>query len=230
LVDNGTGAGLAPLGELGRDPRLRLVSLPTNVGIAGGHNAAMAQAKGTFIALLDADDVALPRRLETQVTALQADARLGLVSSRALQIDDHGKVIGREFALDGADEQRVFSAYTNPAPAPSYMGRAEVFRRFPFRAEFRFASDYDFIARSAEAWSMRGIPEVLLHYRQHAQQTTAAHYAEQMRDAGAIRLLAARRRSGRPERLDDTLAMARAWTTRHAGLPDVYRDLARHSL
>jgi GT2 family glycosyltransferase len=48
LVDNGVGISAAALGESGRDPRVRLISLPRNVGIAGGHNAAVAAAQGEY--------------------------------------------------------------------------------------------------------------------------------------------------------------------------------------
>ena len=230
LVDNGVGVGAEPLGESGRDPRLRIVSQPEHSGIAEGHNTAIALARGEFIALLDSDDIALPNRLEKQVAALRADERLGLVSSCADQINEDGTVIGREFALVGAEEQRVFSGYTNPAPAPSYTGRAVVFRRFPFRAQFPFACDYDFFSRAAEAWAMRGIPEVLLHYRRHAQQTTAARFDSQMISACVIRLLTARRRSGRDENLDATVRAVSEWSAPGRNLGEVYRHFAGLSL
>ena len=84
LVDNGTGAGLEPLAQDGADPRVRLVTLGTNRGIAAAHNAAVALAAGEFIALLDHDDLMLPRRLEKQIAALRASPGLGLVNCGAL--------------------------------------------------------------------------------------------------------------------------------------------------
>ena len=230
LVDNGVGISAAALGASGRDPRVRLISLPHNLGISGGHNTAVAAARGEFIALLDSDDIALPQRLERQVAALRAEPRLGLVSSRAQQIDDTGAVIGTEFSLGGEVEQRVFTAYTNAAPAPSYTGRADVFRRLPFREQFTFAADYDFLARAVEICPMRGVPDILLHYRRHASQTTTAHYQAQMTSACMIRLLTARRRAGRDENLDAVVTALRDGTTPDRDLREVYRYFAEISL
>lgn len=230
LTDNGTGAGLAPLGELGRDPRIRLISHRSNLGIPNAHNAAVAVACGEFIAFSDYDDVSLPQRLEKQVAALRADPTLSLVSSCAETIDEHGTVVGREFALLGAQEQRVFSAYTTPAPSPSYTGRRKVFEQLPFRSEFPVAGDYDFIARVADAGRITGVADVLFHYRRHAGQSTWQHRASQTLSASCIRLVTARRRSGRAEGFAELAAELQSWRDEPPAVREIYADFAGRCL
>ena len=199
LVDNGTGAGLAPLEEDGRDGRIRLITHATNLGIAAAHNAAVAQARGEFIALLDYDDFARPSRLEKQVAGLRAAPDLGLVSCGAESIDAEGRVMGREFSLSDGREQRQYTQYAAPVVTPAYAGRRDVFARVPYRPEFVYAADYDFLARAAEQFPLGAVPHVLLHYRHHSGQTTVQQAARIALERCVVRLLAARRRAGRPE-------------------------------
>ena len=230
LVYNGTGLGVAPLGEWGRDPRVRLVCRPANDGIAVGHNTAFANSRGEYIALLDYDDIALPQRIERQLAVLQSEPRLGVVSSRAEAIDEQGRVIGPEFCLLGEREQHVYSAYTAPGVMPSCTGRREVFERFPYRPELVYAPDYDFIARAADVWPMRGVPEILTQYRHHRGQTTQLRSSQQIVAACMVRLLTARRRHGRAENLAGILAELGGWLREPLPLAEAYTRFAHLAL
>lgn len=201
LVDNGTGLTPAALGAAGQDPRLTWVRLPTNVGIVGGHNAGVKTARGEFIALLDYDDLARPRRLELQVAALRADPRLGLVSALAQRIDAEGRPLGRVFCLPDPAGHRAYAQFAAPVVTPAATVRREVLEAFPYRAEFPFAADLDFQARVSERWPMAVLPEVLLDYRWYSNQTTQQRGTSIEQSRAAIQLAAARRRAGRPEEL-----------------------------
>lgn len=211
LVDNGTGAGLAPLGEDANDPRVRLVSLSTNLGYSRGFSAGLAQCSGEFVSMMGIDDIALPARIEKQVALLRVEPRLGVVSSLAKMIDEHGTIMGSEFALVEERDHFVFTAYSTSAPSPTYTCRRAVFEQFPFRLDFDLAEDYDFLSRALEVWPMRSVPEVLVHYRCHPGQTTKQYHAEQTLRACLIRLLTARRRHARDEELAVTLAKIDPW-------------------
>jgi glycosyltransferase involved in cell wall biosynthesis len=230
LVDNGTGAGLTSLGAAGKDPRIRLIAFPQNRGACLARNAAIAEARGEFVAFLDYDDLAHPARLERQVARLRARPGVGLVGSWVEAIDAEGRVLGPEFALTGGKDQYVFSQYTMPAPISCYTARREVCARFPFRPGMERAEDYDFLARTAEACELDAIPEVLLGYRTHAGQTTREQQPAQIAVASLIRLLTARRRAGRAEdwpRLQEEFA---DWL-RQPPVPEVtYAAFARRCL
>lgn len=201
LVDNGTGLTPEALGVAGQDARLTWVRLPTNVGIVGGHNAGVKAARGEFIALLDYDDLARPRRLELQVAALRANPRLGLVSALAQRIDAEGRSLGKVFCLPDPAGHLAYAQFAAPVITPAAMARREVLEAFPYRGEFPFAADLDFQARVSERWPMAVLPEVLLDYRWYSDQTTQQRGTSIEQSRAAIQLAAARRRAGRPEEL-----------------------------
>src|SRR5215469_1930470 len=59
----------------------RILDLPNNVGLAGARNAGMRAARGQFIALLDDDDIWLPKKLELQRQYMEEHPECFLVHS-----------------------------------------------------------------------------------------------------------------------------------------------------
>lgn len=79
VVDDGstdrTPEALARMG----DPRLRVLRLAANQGVAGARNAGIQQARGRFIAFQDSDDLWRPHKLARQMRALaQAGPGVGV--------------------------------------------------------------------------------------------------------------------------------------------------------
>lgn len=75
LVDDassdGTRAALERLAA--EDPRVRAFSNPVNLGCAGGRNRGLREARGDWVAILDADDAFAPGRLARLVAAAEAE-------------------------------------------------------------------------------------------------------------------------------------------------------------
>jgi glycosyltransferase involved in cell wall biosynthesis len=89
LVDDGSTDGSAEIAKryAERAPeRVRYLQHPGggNHGASAARNLALAAARGEFVALLDGDDVWLPRKLEEQVALLRAHPEAGLVYGRTL--------------------------------------------------------------------------------------------------------------------------------------------------
>src|SRR5262249_41206876 len=55
-----------------------------NCGMSASRNLGIQQAKGEFVALLDADDVWMPLKLEEQVAIMVAQPRAAMVYGRTL--------------------------------------------------------------------------------------------------------------------------------------------------
>lgn len=75
----------------GRDQRVKAIFLDENKGVALARNAGISEAKGRYIAFLDADDLWLPEKLEEQVHFMR-EHNLKLTYSSYYIINDEGDV------------------------------------------------------------------------------------------------------------------------------------------
>ncbi len=74
------------------DPRIRLIRNESNRGVAYSRSKVLPLARGEYVAVLDADDVALPERLQVQVSYLDTHPDICLVGSAYQVINEDGKV------------------------------------------------------------------------------------------------------------------------------------------
>lgn len=83
LCDDGSTDGSTALarGLAASDPRIRYLEHPghANRGMSATRNLGLRHASGHYVALLDADDVWLPHKLEEQVAILEAHPEAGMV-------------------------------------------------------------------------------------------------------------------------------------------------------
>jgi glycosyltransferase involved in cell wall biosynthesis len=80
--------------ELG-DDRVRLLRNGRNLGQVPSLNRGLREARGEYVARLDADDVCRPTRLARQVEVLDAEPGVCLVGTWMDAIDERGRVVGR---------------------------------------------------------------------------------------------------------------------------------------
>lgn len=85
LFDDGSTDGTlaAARAEAGDEPRIHVIK-GGRQGRAKALNKAITASTGHFIAILDADDIALPHRLRVTVPILQAEPELAMVCSEAI--------------------------------------------------------------------------------------------------------------------------------------------------
>ena len=188
VVDDGsTDATPDMLREI-RDPRLRVLSNERNLGIVGSLNRALGEARGRYIARMDADDVCQPTRFARQVALL--DSRPDVVlAGTAMRLFEHGRLRpARQAPEPDPAVLRWLLHIGNPVVHPSIMFRADAARRLdPYlRAEMQYAEDFDFLHRILPHGMVAIIPDTLLVYRLHGQNATRTRKAEMLACTTAV--------------------------------------------
>ena len=104
--DGSTDESVAILAEYAqKDERIRLIRNETNIGLAASLNKCLSQAQGAYIARMDCDDRALPKRFQAQVHWLEDHPEVCALGCAVEYIDDHG----RAFACSNIPTDRFYT-------------------------------------------------------------------------------------------------------------------------
>jgi glycosyltransferase involved in cell wall biosynthesis len=101
IVDDGSSDNTKEVGlafEM-KDGRFKYV-YQKNAGLSSARNTGLSMSKGSYIQLLDADDMLEPEKLRLQVDLFKKNPKLDLIYSDILLFFGHEKNITRPFAMD----------------------------------------------------------------------------------------------------------------------------------
>lgn len=164
-----------------RDSRVRTLFLPRLEGSTSSARAAnrgIAVAGGRYVARMDADDIALPDRIATELAFVEArglDACGGL--AQAFGTDE--RLYWYPETGDGVDRELLFRV---GILHPTLLARAELMRAHPY-LERASHEDYEWQVRVAAAGARLGnVQDVVLRHRNHGDQAHVRHAGLFLRD------------------------------------------------
>jgi Glycosyl transferase family 2 len=179
------------------DRRLKVLQQP-NRGLIAALNRGLAVASGSYVARMDADDVAKPHRLSLQVDALSRNAKLVAVGSSYEVIDQGGRVVSEvDLPIEAASIREILANSRNCMAHPTIMMRRDaVLGVGGYRRAYLFCEDYDLWLRLSEIGDLVNIAERLVAYRHYPGKPTWAQVEQQVLSELAARAAAKRRREG----------------------------------
>ena len=148
---------------------VRLLRLP-GLGVASARNCGWAAARAPLVAFLDADDIALPGRLQQQAARFDADPGLQHLLCGWRRLNAAGTPLhdvcpwqeGANFDLEAAFEHKAV------LPSAWMLRRHLLERHGGFDRSLRHAEDVDLLLRLAAAGERGGwLKQVLCGYRVH---------------------------------------------------------------
>lgn len=166
-----------------KDARVRFHSVPDCV-LPEARNASCSVARGEYLAIMDADDIALADRLASQVGFMEQHPEVGVVGGGVELVNASGASLLTWY--HPADDQDVQPSLLKGSPlwhaAPlirndvwhptALIRRSAFLAAGGYRKAFVVSEDYDLWLRIAERHEIANLGQVVLKYRIHPHQVS----------------------------------------------------------
>ena len=185
IIDDASDDGTDSVVRSYTDERIVLVRNDSNIGNYASRNKGMQQARGKYIAIMDADDIAMPERLAKQFDYLEAHLDVLAVGTDCVFISN-----GQQKKVVGSYQDILFALLDNNCFIhPSLMIRVDVLRQLNgYDERYYYSADYDLVCRLALRGKIENLTEPLILYRWHSSQISVLKRNEQKGHADDIRL------------------------------------------
>jgi glycosyltransferase involved in cell wall biosynthesis len=203
VVDDGSADDTASIAKrmADEDTRVRLIEA-THGGAGHAINIGIAQAGNDWVAIMGADDVSAPTRLERQLVAAAAAPDVVCWGTYAKLTDEQGNAVGEvrhghltRPAFDRAMERGEIPYLLDPTLLLKREAADEI---GGYDQRLNQALDLDFCARLSLLGFMLVIPEVLCSYRFVSGSLSNSRRLDGAREDRLVRINHRRRLAGKP--------------------------------
>lgn len=151
-----------------QDSRIKIITNEENYGLAYSLNRGIEAATTTWIARMDADDIAIRDRLEKQMKYLAENPQTDILGGYALDINESGEILG-ERKVPTDHNNIVKFIWTNPLIHPTVLFRRSAILKigsYSDKTRQRIPEDYHLWFRACAAGlRFANLPEPLIYYR-----------------------------------------------------------------
>ena len=173
VVDDGSQDQTPELLAAYEDRRLVVLRSDERRGLAASLNLGLDHARGRYVARLDADDVALPNRLERQLARIRSDG-LAVLGAGVCELDSDGRA-GTVHAMPTSPlAVRWHALFSSPFFHPTVVVDRELLEREGLRYDpgYHESEDYDLWTRLLRVGEGANEARPLVLYRVHPGQAS----------------------------------------------------------
>lgn len=173
IVDDASTDSSVLILESLNDTRIKVLKNTENRGNVYSRNRGLAAMGGEYYAPFDADDIAMPDKLEKQLAFLQNYPEYGMIGSWAKLIDENAGELNQKWKLD-APAKRIpaMLLFRNYFVQSSMLIRKEVIPSNGYNPLLITGSDYNMWIEISKQYKSWNYPEYLVQYRVHDKGIT----------------------------------------------------------
>jgi glycosyltransferase involved in cell wall biosynthesis len=183
IVDDGSTDRTAEIIDsyVSKDSRIKFIR-SGHKGVSYAINLGVEHAKYDWIAIMHADDVALPHRLEKQIMAARLNPRVIAWGSYSYHINQYGKILG--LAKSGVSTEEEFLEYVSRGELIQVIHPTAFIRKQAllsvggYDPSFLSCEDVELFDRLSTQGPILALPEVLVLYRIHGASNTMQRFFE----------------------------------------------------
>lgn len=185
--DGSTDNSLKILKEFSRqDERIKLFS-QKNLGVVKTLNRLIKNSQGEYIARMDADDLAYPKRIEQQIKYLKQHPKTVIVGTAFDIIDNKGKFIETFHHFNDDFLIRWMLIFSSPFCHSSVIIRKNIFDQTGlYDNKWTTVEDYELWTRISQIGTMANLDEILQHYRANSQGVSQKNWQYQVKQRNKL--------------------------------------------
>ncbi len=175
IFDDGSTDRTRVVIEQYQDPRIVRMLSDQNYGVVRARNEMIDRASGQYIALMDADDIADPTRIEKQLKSIER-GDCDICGSAQWVLDESTQQVKKsKDKFTDADLRSLLAVYCGLCNS-AMMGKAEIFKRFKYDTSILTSEDYYlWVQMAAAGYRFLNLKERLITYRRYPSQTSSVH-------------------------------------------------------
>lgn len=170
------------------DERIVFIVNDKNIGLPLSLNKGIIASRGKYIARMDADDIAVPVRLEKQLMYIREN-QIDLCSAFLFNINDKGAVVGKSKIYNYTSKEiNKLLNWRNPLAHPTWFFKKNLFIEVGGYRDFHSCEDYDFLLRCKNIGAeFAVVPECLLYYRYNIDSISNTNALKQLVSSEILR-------------------------------------------
>ena len=176
IIDDGSTDDSVRMIRSFADPRIVLHRNPENLGQSESLNVGLRLAQGTYVARIDADDIAFPRWLEQQWDFVKENPDCAVVSAHAVIVDEQGCLQREMTSLTHRPDMLLKALLTSPVNhGVAMLNRDVVLANGGYAREERVVADYGLWCRLLKkGYRLSSTNATLMAIRVHSRQSSYA--------------------------------------------------------